>query len=234
VMRAHREGHYNATYFRYPLVYGPHAPGNPDWSMVRRVLDGRKHLIIAANGLMRRRGYARNAAHALLLTVDKPKESAGQFYNIRDDQQFTQRQHAEFIARHLQRECDIVEVLPLLAQRVYQGSSDQTRARAVEFDIGKIKTQLGYRDLVTPAAALAASVDWLVANRPAPGGEVERQSGDPFAYAAEDALIAACKTGEAAALAVQFPDMQLGHMYRHPKKPGDAWAPPARGAPVPG
>ena len=40
--------------------------------------------------------------------------------------------------------------------------------------------------------------------------------------------IAACATSYTAADGVQFPDMQLGHMYRHPKKPGDAWAPPAR------
>jgi nucleoside-diphosphate-sugar epimerase len=234
VLRAHREGHYNATYFRYPRVYGPHAPGNPDWSVVRRVLDGRKHIIIAANGLLRRRGHARNAAHALLLAVDKPRESSGQFYNIRDEAQFTQRQHAEFIARHLKHDCEIVEVLPALAQRVYQGDSPATRVHTVEFDISKIKAELGYRDAIAPAEALASAVDWLAANRPEPGGEIERQLGDPFAYAAEDALIAACKAGDATALNVHFPSMQLGHTYRHPKKPGEAWAPPAAGTPVPG
>jgi hypothetical protein len=98
----------------------------------------------------------------------------------------------------------------------------------IEFDITKIRTQLGYRDVVAPAQALAITVDWLVANRPEPGGEIERQLGDPFAYAAEDELIAACRAGYEAAERVVFPDMQLGHMYRHPKKPGEAWAPPSR------
>ena len=232
VMQAHREGHYNATVFRYPLLYGPHSPGNPDWSIVRRVLDGRKHIVIAANGLLRRRGYARNTAHALLLAVDKPVESAGQIYNIRDEAQYTQRQHAEFIVRHLRRDqreqpdCEIFEAPPALAHRVYKGGAAELPAGVIEFDISKIKAQLGYKDIVTPAQGLAESVDWLVANRPPPGGEVERQCGDPFAYAAEDALIAACKGGYAGAAAVSFPDMQLGHMYRHPKKPGEAWAPP--------
>lgn len=228
VMRAHREGHYNATYLRYPLVYGPNAPGNPDWSIVRRLLDGRRQIIIAANGQLRRRGYARNTAHALLLAVDKPKESSGQFYNIRDEQQYLQRQQVEFIAKHLKHDCEIVEVPPALAQRVYKGGATPWRAPPIEFDIGKIKTQLGYRDIVTPAEGLAATVDWLVANRPEPGGEIERQLGDPFAYAAEEALIAACKAGERAADNVVFPDMETGHMYRHPKKPGEAWAPPTR------
>jgi hypothetical protein len=101
-------------------------------------------------------------------------------------------------------------------------------APALEFDIGKIKSQLGYRDIVSPTAGLTITIEWLIANRPEPGGEVERQLGDPFAYGAEDALIAACKAGHAAAEQVQFPQMQLGHMYRHPKKPGESWSPPAR------
>ena len=228
VMQAHRAGHYNATYFRYPMLYGPHAPANPEWSIVRRILDGRRQLVIAAGGLIRRRGYARNVAHALLLAVDKPRESSGQMYNIRDEHQFTQRQHVEFIVRHLQHECEVVEAPPALAYRVYKGGTGVLPAGVLEYDISKIKAQLGYRDVVTPARALAVAVDWLVENRPAPGGEFERQLGDPFAYAAEDALIAACSEGYAAAESVQFPDMQLGHMYRHPKKPGDAWAPPPR------
>jgi nucleoside-diphosphate-sugar epimerase len=228
LMQAHREGHYNATYFRYPLLYGPHAPANPEWSIVRRILDGRTQCVIAANGLLRRRGYARNVAHALLLAVDKPAESSGQIYNIRDEQQYTQRQQVEFIARHLEHAWEVVEVPPALAQKVYKGATDAFMPPTIEFDISKIKLQLGYRDIVSPAEGLAATVEWLVANRPLPGGEIERQLGDPFAYAAEDALIAACKLGYAAGERVQFPQMQSGHMYRHPKKPGEAWAPPSR------
>jgi nucleoside-diphosphate-sugar epimerase len=227
VMRAHREGHYNATYFRYPLLYGPHSPANPEWSIVRRILDGRKRLVIAANGTLTRRGHARNVAHALLLAVDQPAASSGQIYNVRDEQQFTERQYVDFIACHLRHECDVVEVPPALATRVYKGGNAVLRSSVIEYDIGKIRAQLGYADAVAPAAALAAAVDWLVANRPQPGGEIERQLGDPFAYAAEDELIAACGTGYAAAEAVRFPDMNLGHMYRHPKRPGEAWAPPA-------
>lgn len=226
VMRAHAEGHYRATYFRYPLVYGPNAPANPEWALVRRLLEGRRRIVVPANGLLKRRGYARNVAHALLLAVDRPEASGGQFYNIRDERQYTHRQYVEFVARHMAVECEIVEVPPALAQRVYKGRS-AARDWVVEFDIGKIRTQLGYRDAVDPAQALATSVDWLIANRPDAGGEIERQLGDPFAYAAEDALIEACRRTQVAAEAVEFPDMQLGHMYRHPKKPGEAWAPPA-------
>ena len=228
VMRAHREGHYSATYFRYAMLYGAHAPANPDWSIVRRILDGRKRLIIAANGVLKRRGYARNVAHALLLAVDKPAESGGQIYNIRDAHQHTERQYVRFVAAHLGHDCEIVEMPPALALRAYKGGASSLREWTMEYDISKIATQLGYRDVVLPAQALAEAVDWLVANRPERGGELERQLGDPFAYAAEDAMLDAYRAGYAAADAVKFPEMQLGHMYRHPKKPGEAWAPPAR------
>ena len=212
VMRMHREGHYSATYFRYPSLYGAHAPANPDWSIVRRILDGRKRLIIPANGMLKRRGFAQNVAHALLLAVDKPAESGGQIYNIRDEHQHTHRQYVGFIARHLRHDCELVEVPPLLAQRVYKGSTARLPHWTIEYDINKIRTQLGYRDLVAPAQALADAVDWLVDNRPAPGGETERQLGDPFAYAAEDAMLQAYEAGYEAAAAVEFPAMQLGHM----------------------
>ena len=225
VLRAHREGHYNATYFRYPLLYGAHAPANPEWSIVRRILDGRTRCVVAANGLNRRRGYAQNVAHALLLAVDKPAESSGQIYNIRDEQQFTQRQYVDFIARHLRHGWEIVEVPPALAHRVYKGAQATLPTWAMEFDIGKIKAQLGYRDIVSPAQGLALTVDWLVQNRPEPGGEIERQLGDPFAYDAEDALIALYEKSYADAAKIEFPDIASGHMYRHPKTAGEAWAP---------
>jgi hypothetical protein len=195
---------------------------------VRRILDGRRQLIVPANGVLKRRGAARNVAHALLLAVDKPALAGGEIYNIRDEHQHTQRQYVEFIARHLERDCEIVEVPPALAEKVYKGGAARPREWMIEYDISKIRTQLGYRDVIAPAQALADAVDWLKANRPEPGGEIERQLGDPFAYAAEDAMRAACAAGYAAAGAVEFPVMQLGHMYRHPKKPGEAWAPPPR------
>ena len=121
-----------------------------------------------------------------------------------------------------------MELAPALAHRVYKGAAAVAPAAVLEFDIGKIKAQLGYRDVVAPALGLGAAVDWLIANRPEAGGEIERQLGDPFAYAAEDKLIEAWRQGYAAAERVAFPSMESGHMYRHPRKPGDAWAPPRR------
>jgi hypothetical protein len=151
--------------------------------------------------------------------VDKPDVSSGQTYNIRDERQYSRRQYVEFIARRLNHDWEIVELPPSLANKVWKPESD------IEYDITKARIQLGYRDVVAPEDALARSVDWLLKNRPQPGGEAEQQLGDAFAYDAEDELMREYQQGIARAEAVRIPTVQSGHMYRHPKKPGEPWTP---------
>jgi len=228
VMEAHRRKEYSATYFRYPLLYGPNSPANPDWSIVRRILDGRRRIVVPYNGILKRRGFARNVAHALLLAVDQPEASSGQIYNIRDDRQFTSKQYVQALAHFLDHDCEIVEVPPVLAQRIYKGAGSKVAEWTIEYDIGKIKSELGYSDLVAPEEALKASAEWLASQGRGKAAEIERQLGDPFDYAAEDACTTTYLNAVEAALSVQFPAMDLGHMYRHPKKPGEAWSTPKR------
>ena len=225
VLQSHRDGHYNATIFRYPGIYGPGAPANPEWSIIRRALDSRKHFIVGRS--TGRRASGQNAAHAVLLGVDKPSESAGQIYNVGEEAQHSQSQIARFIAELMNHEWELVEMPPALANRVYRGGSAQAGSGS-EMDIGKIRRELGYRDVVSVADALTRSTEWLLENRPEPGGEIEQQLGDPFAYEAEDELIRAYREGIAEAESVQFPEVNSGHMYRHPTQPGQAWSPQQR------
>jgi nucleoside-diphosphate-sugar epimerase len=228
VMQAHNEGHYNATIFRYPGIYGPGAPANPEWSIIRRILDSRKHFIVSSGRGGSRRAYGQNAAHAVLLGVDKATESAGQVYNVGEEIQYSQRQVVEFIAKLLNHDWELVELPPALANRAHRGGTAQGSSGGSDFDITKIRRELGYQDVVSAADALTRSAEWLLANRPEPGGEIEQQLGDPFAYEAEDELIQAYREGMAQAEKVQFPEVNSGHMYRHPRQPGEAWAPPRR------
>ena len=41
----HAAGAYSATYVGYPVNYGPRTPGPYDWSVIRRVLDGRRRFV---------------------------------------------------------------------------------------------------------------------------------------------------------------------------------------------
>lgn len=225
VLAAHREGHYKATVFRYPLVYGPHAPADPDWSIVRRVLDGRKQFIIAGGGLvLLRRGFGPNAAHALLLGVDQPEAAAGQVYNVADDMLHSQRQRADLIAKTLGHEWELVDMPHSLARRASRlwGNPEH-----LAFDTTKIRSQLGYRDAVPTVEAIALSARWLAEHPPERGGELETQLADPFDYAAEDELIRVYREGIDRAAQVAFPEIEAAHMYRHPTQPGEGWSRPS-------
>jgi nucleoside-diphosphate-sugar epimerase len=226
ILQAHREGHYHATYMRYPTIYGPNAPANLDWSVVRRLLDGRKQIILADGGAMVwTRADGENAAHAVLLAVDKPEASAGQVYNVSDADLYTERQRVSYIIQLMGVACEIVDMPQALARRASKSFAwPGNRVR----DIHKIRTELGYRDVISPADALKRAVEWLIAHPFERGGEAEQQIGDPFDYAAEDALIRVYRAGLAQAAAVRFPEVASGHMYRHPRVPGEAWAPRRR------
>jgi hypothetical protein len=85
----------------------------------------------------------------------------------------------------------------------------------------KIKTEIGYKDIVSPEEGLRKTVQWLLKNRPKPGDEVEVRLQDPFDYAGEDRLAAAYKEGMQRMVAVPFNiDTSRPHPYAHPKEPG--------------
>src|SRR5262245_5691548 len=91
--------HPAATHFRYPIVYGPRQPLPREWSIVRRVLDGRRVLILPEDGLtLSHHAYAENAAHALLLAVDRPEAAAGEIFHCGDAEVLSLRQVVEITA----------------------------------------------------------------------------------------------------------------------------------------
>jgi len=182
------EAHPTAALFRYPYVYGPHQLVPREWSVIRRLLDGRRRIIVPDAGLaLATHGYAENLAHAVLLAVDQPEASAGQIYNCGDDRQLSLAQIIELIAHTLDREVEIVDLPGPLARRamplVLAG------AHHTLLDLTKIRRQLGYRDVVPADEALARTVRWYVEHPPVRGGEIEERLGDPFDYALEDRLM---------------------------------------------
>lgn len=219
----HAKGAYSATYLAYPVNYGARTPGPYDWAIVRRVLDGRRTFVLADGGLkVESRVYSENAAQAVLLVVDHPEQAAGKRYNVADESAFTMRQRVEFVARHLGAELEIVDMPYELAWPCHPLYRHTPEHRLTQSSV--IREELGYVDAVTPEIAYGRYVDWLVANPLSPGGELERQVGDPFAYQAEDELIARWTGWREAIGEIDSPLPAQGHQYRHPKKPGEAWA----------
>ena len=179
----------DATHLRYPWVYGPRQPAPREWSIVRRVLDGRERIILADGGLsLSHFGFAENLVHAVLLAVDQPEAASGQVYNCGDQEVLSVRQVVEVIAAAMGHRFDVVSMpweiawpaRPLVAQ-------PWTTHRIVS--TAKIEHELGYRDVVPPREALALTARWLADHRPEVGGMEEQILEDPFDYGAEDALI---------------------------------------------
>lgn len=185
------EHHPAAAHFRYPYVYGPKQLAPREWCVVRRILDGRRRIVLPDDGLtLHHHGYTENLAHAVLLAVDHPERCAGRLYHVGDDEVLTIRQVVELIAAELGAELELVGMPWEIAVPARPLLTQPLPTHRV-LDTSRIRHDLGYRDVVPAREAVGRAARWLVDNRPAPGGTEEMVLTDPFDYAAEDALLAA-------------------------------------------
>ena len=182
-----------ATHFRYPYVYGPHQPMPREWCIVRRALDRRPFIVLPEDGLtLHHYGYSENLAHAVLLAVDRPAAAAGQIYHCADEEVLTLRQVVEIVAGALGHRFEIVSLPWSLAVPARPLLTQPLPTHRV-FDLGKVRSELGYRDVVPAREALARTARWLALHPLPRGGQEEMVLQDPFDYAAEDRLVAAWK-----------------------------------------
>jgi nucleoside-diphosphate-sugar epimerase len=210
--------HPTATIFRYPYVYGPRQVVPREWSIVRRVLDGRRTIVAINGGLaLITHLYAENAVHGVLLAVDDPETASGKIYNIADDEQLDERQFVEVAARALDVELDLVSIphLPSLG-----GISTSTLGGHKMLDTNLIRSDLGYRDAVSSVEAITRTVQWYRDNPPDRGGEYEQRMHDAFDYESEDRVIALARTFEDALREIELKkkDNYVLHPYAHPKR----------------
>ena len=182
--------HPDATHFRYPYMYGPYQPVPREWSIVRRVRDGRGRMIVAEGGLtLHHHGYTPNVSHAVLLAVEQPERAAGRIYNVGDDEVLTVAQVVVLAARALGVEMDLVSMPYDLAVPARPLMTQPLPTHRV-LDLTRIRSELGYRDVVPARQAVAETARWLDAHPLAPDSPEATVLGDPFDYAAEDELIA--------------------------------------------
>ena len=122
----------------------------------------------------------------MLLALEQPEAAAGKIFNIADEEVLSVRQVVEIMAAALDHRFEIVSMpydlavpaRPLLAQPL-------PTHRVL--DLTRVRTDLGYHDLVPAREALARTARWLVAH-PLHGSTEELTLTDPFDYAAEDRL----------------------------------------------
>lgn len=214
VMEGHAAGHFDATHYRYPVVYGAGQLGASVWSVVKRVLDGRPHLVLPDGGLgLVTRGYSQNVAHAVLGAVDDPEAAGGQIYNCGDDQQFTMAQWVGLIARALDHDLEVIGLPAAVAFSARDFFPLGSAPLHQLLDTHKIRAELGYRDLVDPAEAVAETARWCAANPP------ETDPG-PLNYEAEDAQVALYREYLPRLAEVDHETAEVHHPYPHPRRPG--------------
>lgn len=181
--------HPDATHFRYPYIYGKYQVAPREWPIVKRILDKRPHIIVPEDGLsLNHYGGAVNMAHAVLLAVDHEQVSRGQIYNCGDEKILTLRQVIEVCSQALGHAWTIVSMPYHLAVAARPMMGQPWSTHRV-FDLTKIKTELGYRDVVDPVEGVAEAARWYAAHPVDQRGEQALQ--DPFDYTAEDQLVAA-------------------------------------------
>ena len=215
-------GAYQGTVIRYPRIYGARKPGPNEWSVIKRVQDGRQQMFVVDGGQeIVMRCAARNAAELMMRVVDQPQIANGQAYNCGDEHQYSTAQWIDMVAEILGTELEIVSLpgeVGAATQAELFPMPGQYSHRLV--DIAKARMELGYKDAVSAREATAEYVRWLIAHPPKPGDYAAFI--DRFDYAGEDRLLAAYRQAIASIPASAFrevPAREHAHSMPHPKKP---------------
>ncbi|MBV6756690.1 NAD-dependent epimerase/dehydratase family protein [Rhodococcus opacus] len=230
ILEAHRRGDFNLTHMRYPNVWGPRQLAPREWSVVRRVLDGRPFIPVIDGGLtLESKAFADNAAHAVLLAVDQPDRASGQIYNVADECTPPDAVRARDLARALGSEIEYLSLPETMSGPAafwgiardmnFSREGRPPHAHHQIIDIGKLKTELGYRDAVPYEVAAERTARWYRDHPLERGGAAEAQLGDPFDYASEDAYAAAVALFRRTVSSIAFPGIEYIHPYSHPRSP---------------
>jgi nucleoside-diphosphate-sugar epimerase len=217
VMALHADGKFAATLMHFPKVYGPRAIAPIEWSVVRRVLDGRTAMIVPDGGMAQEtKVHADNAAAAVLSAADRPDEAAGEVFNVGDDRPTTNREWISLLAGALDHEFELISMPFESAGPTFPYARDPWTICHHVLDLTKLRTRLGWVAPVSVESGLAATARHLASNPLEPGGEDEIQTGDPFDYAVEDRFIDEARRYATRLASLPSPAFRYRHPYRHP------------------
>jgi nucleoside-diphosphate-sugar epimerase len=171
------------TVLRLPMVYGPGDPLHRFHPVVKRIADGRRHIIFAENLAAWRspRGYVENVAAAIALAATDG-HAARRIYNVCEEPSFSELEWARKIASEMRWEGEFV-TLPeerTPPHLLKPGNAEQhwTASSA------RIRRELGYKEPVAIEEAIRRTISWQRKNPPTVGFLAQ------FDYAAEDAAVA--------------------------------------------
>jgi nucleoside-diphosphate-sugar epimerase len=229
IFARHADGTFNLTHLRYPNLYGPRQLAPREWSVVRRILDGRRTIPVLDGGLtLESRAYVENAAQAALLAIDQPEVSSGRTYHVADLVTPTDAERAQAIADAMGAEVEIVNYPRAAGRPAYfwgggrnlesMGQPGPPPTHHKLLDSTRIRDELGYTDLVGFDEAIRRTVAYYQEHPLQIGGDEESRIGDPFDYEAEDRFESALRAFVSECDQMPFAGVTLRHSYDHPKK----------------
>jgi nucleoside-diphosphate-sugar epimerase len=174
----------SGTVLRLPMVYGPRDYQQRLLPYLKRMDDGRPAILLGETQARWRgaRGYVDDVAHAIVLAVTDER-AAGRIYNVAEEPSLTEREWVVRIAVTAAWDGEIVEVPDEAIPDSMEGL--RGAGQHLLIDTSRLRAELGYSEVATPADAMAASVEWQRAHCPTPLPE------GMFDYEAEDELLKA-------------------------------------------
>ena len=171
------------TVLRLPMVYGPGDPLHRFHPVVKRIADGRRHIIFPETLAAWRspRGYVENVAAAIALAATGDR-AARRIYNVCEEPSFSELEWARKIANEMQWEGEFV-ILPVEytpRHLLRPGNAAQHWVASSS----RIRHEMGYKEPVAIEEAIRQTIPWERENPPAAAFLGE------FDYAAEAAAIA--------------------------------------------
>jgi nucleoside-diphosphate-sugar epimerase len=171
------------TILRLPAVYGPGDYQHRVFEFLKRMIDKRPKILLEEGRANWRwtRGYVDNVAAAIALAASDER-AAGKIYNVGEEDTFTEIEWVRSIGQTAGWEGEIVtvpkEMLPDHLTQPFNWEQD------LYVDCGRIKMDLGYKDLISRKDALKETVSWERNYRP------DEAFLKQFDYAAEDSILA--------------------------------------------
>ena len=171
------------TVLRLPMVYGPGDPLHRFYPVVKRIADGRRHIIFPETfGAWRSpRGYVENVAGAIALAATD-KRSVQRIYNVCEEPSFSELEWARKIADAMVWGGEFV-VLPNEHTPPHLLKPGNARQHWTASSM-RIRRELGYQESVAIEEAIRRTIRWEQENPP--GVSLLAQ----FDYAAEDVAVA--------------------------------------------